>query len=402
MPRILFAGGSLFDGTGAVPAPADVVIDDGRIVDVGTGLDGDEAIDCAGKTLLPGLFDCHVHMMATQIDVMRRLQTPFSYNFYMSVRHLQSTLALGITTVRDAGGSDLGLKQAVADGVVPGPRMQVSITMISQTGGHGDTWMPCGAFIPGFFAQHPGRPDNIVDGPDEMRRKVRELIRNGADVIKVATSGGVLSPRDDPRHAHFNDAELDVLVTEATAAHRYVMAHAQATDGIKRAVRAGIRSIEHGIFLDDEAIGMMLDAGTWLVPTLLAPQGVINAASSGANLTEAALRKAHDVVEIHQESVRRAVAAGVKVAMGTDCPVSPHGTNLEELELMVKHGGMTPEAALTSATSSAAALLGLDGELGTVEAGKRADLVVVDGDALELGTLKERIESVWKDGEQVA
>ena len=402
MARTLFNGGSVFDGTGAAPAPADLVIEDGRIIDVGTGLDGDEAVDCAGKTLLPGLIDCHVHMMATQIDVMRRLQTPFSYNFYMSVRHLQTTLALGITTVRDAGGSDLGLKQAVADGVVPGPRMQVSITMISQTGGHGDTWMPCGAFIPSFFATHPGRPNNIVDGPHEMRRKVRELVRNGADVIKVATSGGVLSPRDDPRHAHFNDEELDVLVTEATAAHRYVMAHAQATDGIKRAVRAGIRSIEHGIFLDDEAIEMMLEAGTWLVPTLLAPQGVINAASSGANLTEAALRKAHETVDVHRDSIRRAVEAGVKVAMGTDCPVSPHGTNLEELELMVKHGGMTPEAALTAATSSAATLLGVDDELGTIEPGKRADLVVVDGDALELGTLKERIESVWKDGERVA
>ena len=398
----LFSGGRVFDGTGSPPEPADVLVEDGRIVDIGTGLDGDEAVDCTGKTVLPGLFDCHVHLMATQIDVMRRLQTPFSYNFYMSVRHAQTTLGLGITSVRDAGGSDLGFKQAVADRVIAGPRMQISITMISQTGGHGDTWMPCGAFIPGFFAQHPGRPHNIVDGPEEMRRKVRELIRNGADVIKVATSGGVLSPRDDPRHAHFNDEELTVLVTEATAAHRYVMAHAQATEGIKRAVRTGIRSIEHGIFLDDEAIGMMLDAGTWLVPTLLAPQGVINAARSGANLTEAALRKAHETVDVHRDSIRRAAEAGVKIAMGTDCPVSPHGTNLEELELMVKHAGMTPEQSLTAATSSAAALLGVDDELGTIEPGKRADLVVVDGDALELSTLPERIDSVWMDGEQVA
>ena len=392
----------MFDGTGAPPSPADVVVEDGRIVDVGPGLDGDEAVDCAGKTVLPGLFDCHVHLMASQIDLMRRLQTPFSYNFYVSVRNLQTTLALGITSVRDAGGSDLGLKQAVADKIVAGPRMQISLTMISQTGGHGDSWMPCGAFIPGFFAQHPGRPHNIVDGPDEMRRKVRELVRSGADVIKVATSGGVLSPRDDPRHAHYTAEELDILVAEATAAERFVMAHAQAAEGIKRAVRAGIRSIEHGIFLDDEAIGMMLDAGTWLVPTLLAPQGVINAARSGANLTEAALKKAHDTVDVHRDSIRRAAEAGVKIAMGTDCPVSPHGTNLEELELMVKHAGLTPEQSLVAATSSAAALLGVDDELGTVEPGKRADLVVVDGDALELGTLTDRIDSVWMDGEKVA
>jgi imidazolonepropionase-like amidohydrolase len=289
----------------------------------------------------------------------------------------------------------------VADGIVTGPRMQVALTMISQTGGHGDTWMPCGAHLPALFAAHPGRPGNIVDGPDEMRRKVRELVRMGADVIKVATSGGVLSPRDDPRHAHFSPEELDVLVTEATTAHRFVMAHAQAADGIKNAVRAGIRSIEHGIFLDDEAIGLMLDRGTWLVPTLLAPQGVINASASGAAITEAALLKAREVVEIHQASVRLAVDAGVKVAMGTDCPVSPHGTNLEELELMVKHGGMTPVDALVAATSSAAELLGVADELGTIAPGKRADLVLVDGDPLELSSLADRIDGVWKDGRPV-
>ena len=401
MTRTLFTGGSLFDGTGSPPAPADVVIEGDRIVDVGTGLDGDEAVDVSGKTLLPGLFDCHVHLMMSQIDLMRRLQTPFSYNFYVSVRNLATTLGLGITSVRDAGGSDLGLKQAVVDKIVAGPRMQISLTMISQTGGHGDSWMPCGATIGGFFGPHPGRPHNIVDGPDEMRRKVRELVRMGADVIKVATSGGVLSPRDNPRHAHFGGDELDVLVAEATAAHVFVMAHAQANEGIKAAVRAGIRSIEHGIYLDDEAISMMLERGTWLVPTLLAPQGVINAARSGANLTEAALRKAHEVVEVHQDSFRRAADAGVKIAMGTDCPVSPHGSNLGELELMMKHGGMSAEQALVAATSSAAALMGVAEDLGTVEPGKRADLVVVDGDGLELATLAERVEQVWMDGERV-
>jgi imidazolonepropionase-like amidohydrolase len=399
MVRTVFTGGQVFDGTGAPPAVADVVVDDGRIVDVGPGLDGDAQVDVAGKALLPGLFDCHLHVMMSQIDLMRRLQTPFSYNFFVAVRNLATTLRLGITTARDAGGADLGVKQAVADGIVPGPRLHVSLTMISQTGGHGDSWMPCGGHIGGFFASHPGRPDNIVDGPDEMRRKVRELVRM---VIRVATSGGGLSPRDDPRHAHFSPGELDVLVAEATAAERFVMAHAQAADGIKNAVRAGIRSIEHGIFLDDEAIGLMLDRGTWLVPTLLAPQGVISASAAGANLTEAALTKAREVVEIHQASFRRAVDAGVKVAMGTDCPVSPHGTNLEELELMVKHGGMSASDALVAATSSAAELMGLADELGTIEPGKRADLVVVDGDPFELGSLADRVEQVWQDGERVA
>jgi imidazolonepropionase-like amidohydrolase len=399
MTRVLFHGGQVFDGTGAPLADADVLVEDGRIVEVGRGLDGDHAVDVSGKAVLPGLFDCHVHLGFSHIDIMRRLQTPFSYNFFVAARSAETTLRLGITNVRDAGGADLGMKQAVNDGLFPGPRMQISLTMISQTGGHADSWMPCGAHV-ALFGQHPGRPHPIVDGPDEMRRKVRELVRMGADVIKVATSGGVLSPRDDPRHAHFNAEELDVLVAEATAAHRYVMAHAQATDGIKNAVRAGIRSIEHGIFLDDQAIAMMLERGTWLVPTLLAPQGVINAAAAGATITEAALRKTHEVIEVHRHSFGRAVAAGVPVAMGTDCPVSPHGTNLAELELMVKHGALTPEQALVTATSNAARLLGVDEEFGTLEPGKRADVVVVDGDPLEFGTLAERIDQVWQDGER--
>jgi len=269
--RTLFHGGRLFDGTGAPAAPADVVVEEGRVVDVGPGLDGDESVDCTGLLVLPGLFDCHVHVIVSRVDMLRELATPFSYQFYEAATNLALTLATGITTVRDASGADLGVKQAVEDGLVAGPRMQISIAMISQTGGHGDGWGICGAHVPSpYFDSHPGRPSGVVDGPEEMRRKVRELIRAGADVIKVATSGGVLSPRDDPRHGHLRDDELEMLVSEATAAGRFVMAHAQATDGIKGAIRAGIRSIEHGIYLDDEAISMMLDRGVWLVPTLVA------------------------------------------------------------------------------------------------------------------------------------
>ncbi len=182
-----------------------------------------------------------------------------------------------MTTVREAGGSDLGVKQAQVTGLASGPKMQISITILSQTGGHGDGWQVCGAHLPGLLDASPGPPHNIVDGPDEMRRKVRELVRAGADVIKVCTSGGVSSPRDDPRHGHYRDDESLVLVAEAAAAGKWVMAHAQATEGIKSAVRTGIRSIEHGIYLDDQAIEMMLAAGTYLVPTLIAPMGVLEA-----------------------------------------------------------------------------------------------------------------------------
>jgi len=401
MTRTVLAGGMVFDGTGAPPARADVVIAGSRILDVGSGLDADDAVDVSGQTVLPGLFDCHVHFVSSgNLDVLYRVRRPFSLKYYEAIANMEATLRTGITSVREAAGSDLGVKQAVEEGLVRGPRMQISISMISQTGGHGDTHMPSG----GCFAWHqsyPGNPSGLVDGPEEMRRRVRELIREGADVIKVATSGGVLSPRDEPRHGHFRDDELEVLVAEATAAGRYVMAHAQATDGIKAAVRTGIRSIEHGIYLDDEAIQMMLDRGTWLVPTLSAPQAVLAASQAGVRVSEEAVRKTHEVIDIHRESFRRAVDAGVKVAMGTDSGVGPHGDNLEELGLMVENSAMTPLEAWAATTSSAAGLLDVADDLGTMAPGKLADLVVLDGDAGELEKLSDRISGVWKDGSRL-
>jgi imidazolonepropionase-like amidohydrolase len=401
MARTVFRGGLVFDGTGTAPASADVAVEDGRIVDVGTGLDGDEAVECSGKTLLPGLFDCHTHVMVSHIDEWRYVQTPFSYRFYEAARNLGATLRAGITTVRDAGGADLGVKRALEDGLIDGPRMHISIRMLSQTGGHGDDWYPFGGEVAALLGPpYPGSPSTIVDGPDAMRVKVRELFRAGADVIKVATTGGVLSPRDDPRHAHFRDDELAVLVAEATAAGIPVMAHAQGSEGIRNAVRAGIRSIEHGIYLDDEAIELMLRNGTWLVPTLVAPQGVITAAEAGASIPEASLHKAREVVDIHRASVRRAVEAGVKVAMGTDSGVTPHGENLRELAIMVE-AGMTPAQSLAATTSAAAELMRVDDRLGTLAPGKLADIVVVDGDALDVATLPERIEAVYMEGRRV-
>ena len=222
MTRTLFTGGSVFDGTGDEPAEADVVLEHGRIVDVGTGLDGDEGVDCAGAVLLPGLFDCHVHVTVSDIGLLARAQKPFSYQFYEAARNLWATLGLGITTVRDASGADLGIKQAVDDGLIPGPRLRIAIGLISQTGGHGDAWMPSGLCLP-LLVPHPGRPDATADGPDEMRRVARTLLRAGADVLKVCTTGGVLSPRDDPRHTQYTPEELEVLVTEAAMQGRSVM-----------------------------------------------------------------------------------------------------------------------------------------------------------------------------------
>ncbi|MBU1227548.1 MAG: amidohydrolase family protein [Actinobacteria bacterium] len=400
MARQLFTNAAVFDGTGTPPAPGEVLVEDGRILDVGSGLDGDEHVDLGGRTLLPGLFDTHVHVVISHVDEWALLHEPFSLQFYEAAHNLKATLGTGITSIRDGGGADLGIKEAVARGMIAGPRMQISVIMLSQTGGHGDGWLASGTDTK-LFMPHPGRPSGVVDGPEEVRRKVRELFRAGADVIKVATSGGVLSPRDDPTHAHFTLAELQMLVAEAASAGKWVMAHAQATDGIKNAIRAGIRSIEHGIYLDDEAIEMMLEHGTYLVPTLVAPSGVLRAAEAGAPIPPVVLDKAEMVVEVHRDSFRRAVAAGVKVAMGTDSGVTPHGENLRELELMAE-GGMAPAEVLRATTAVAAELMGVDVDLGTIEPGKIADLVVLEGDPYAFGGYRDRIRAVYQGGVLVA
>jgi imidazolonepropionase-like amidohydrolase len=400
MTRLVFRGGKVFDGTGTSPAPADVLVEDGSIVDVGPGLDGDEAVELDGSTLLPGLFDCHVHVAISTIDGARLSRTPVSIRILEAARNMETTLRAGITSVRDAGGADMGIREAQRSGLITGPRIQVSISMLSQTGGHGDEWLPSGDRMT-MFGGLPGLVDSVVDGPDEMRRVVRALIRNGADVIKVATSGGVLSPSDDPRHAHFRPAELEVLVEEATVAGRFVMAHAQGADGIKNAIRAGIRSIEHGIYLDDEAINLMLQRGTWLVATLVAPLGVLEAADAGVSFPQAVLDKARLVVDTHAASFRAAVDAGVRIAMGTDTGVTPHGRNLRELALMAKHG-MAPLAVLEATTRSAAQLLGVDDRLGTIEPGKLADFTVVRGDVTDLEALPGRVQAVYQAGVRVA
>ncbi len=400
MARTLFHGGTVYDGTTGRPAEADVVVEDGRILDVGPGLDGDEAVDCSGGYVSPGFFDCHVHVVMDAPSQMRLIETPFSLQFYQAAANLKKTLDIGITSVRDAGGADQGVKEAVQRGMIPGPRMQISIIMLSQTGGHGDDWSICGADAP-FFVPHPGRPSGLVDGPDQVRKRVRELIRAGADVIKVATTGGVLSPRDDPRHPHFRDDEIAEMTAEATAAGIHVMAHAQGAGGIKAALRNGVRSIEHGIFLDEEAIEMMLQHNAWLVPTLHAPRAVIAAAEAGLPIAQSSVDKARFVTEAHEDSVRRAHEAGVRIAMGTDCGVGPHGTNLEELELMVA-AGLSPLEALHATTGSAAELLDVAADRGTIRPGMRADLVVVDGDPDDVSKLGDRVRAVFQDGVAVS
>ncbi len=391
----MFAGARVFDGSGAAPAEADVAVEHGLIADVGRGLDGDERVDLAGKGLLPGLIDCHVHVVHSPGPRHELLQTPFSYRFFRAVANLEATLATGITTARDAAGADLGVKRAVADGLVRGPRLQIAIRLLSQTGGHGDEWQLCG-FAPGLaFPSYPGMPEGVVDGPLEARRRVRELVRAGADWIKVATTGGFSSPVSDPTRPHLRRDELAEIAAEAEAAGRQVMAHAQGLAGVKNALEAGFRSVEHGVWLDDEAIGRMVEQGTWLVPTLLVPVWSLE------NWRPQPKFDLPATIEAHADSFRRAAEAGVRIALGTDCGIVPHGENLRELELMVERG-LPPTQALVAATSSAAGLLGLADSVGTVEPGKRADLVVVDGDPLDLRGLRARIAAVYQDGRLVS
>jgi imidazolonepropionase-like amidohydrolase len=397
--RTVFHGGKVFDGRGTALADGDLVIESGKVVEIGTGLDGDGGVDCAGKALLPGLFDCHVHLTGTYEDDELTVQhRPFSYGFYQTPKNLLTTIALGITSVRDAGGADAGLRKAVNDGLLVGPRMQVAITMLSQTGGHNDEYLPSGGISAGWIS-YPGFPDGVCDGVDGVRQKVREVIRAGADVIKIASSGGFFSPSDDPMHPHFAQDELDMIVSTAADLDTWVMSHAHGPEGIKRAVRAGVRSIEHGTFLDQESAEMMVEAGTWLVPTITSGDTTEELANN-EKLAPEIREKFRNLGRPEFDAMKLAADAGVKVAMGTDAAVMPHGWNLNEIAHMANNG-FTPEQALHAATLSAAELMGWDDTLGSLEPGKIADVVVVDGDPYAFDTLKDRIEQVWKDGVRV-
>ncbi|MFZ5814271.1 MAG: amidohydrolase family protein [Bacillota bacterium] len=410
MPHLLIHNATLIDGTGAPPVPNGAVLLEGnRIKAVGPmaaiAQPAGEVtrLDAGGGFILPGLIDTHVHLMLQGMNLTQMLASPFSLKFYQAIDYMRRTLEAGITTVRDAGGADAGVKQAVEQGLIPGPRMQISISILSTTGGHADFWMPAGVDIP-LFGGYPGNPNGICDGVEQVRKKVREVLRAGAEVIKVCSTGGVLSPTDHPEFTQFTPEELAVMVQEA--AYRKgikVMAHAQGAEGVKNAIRAGVHSIEHGIFLDDEAIELMLERGTFLVPTLLAPLAVVEQAEQVGTMPEHGIRKAKEVLAIHRESIARAYKAGVKIAMGTDAGVMPHGTNLRELGLMCEIG-MSPMEAIVATTKVAAECLGWEDRVGTLAPGKLADLIITRTDPLaEIRSLErtENITLVIKDGQVV-
>jgi imidazolonepropionase-like amidohydrolase len=379
--RVLLAGGSVFDARSGEVSQADVVLAGERIAAVGRGLDADEAVDCAGALLVPGFIDCHTHVCMTE-TAKEPYGLPRSARVLSAVPVLTTLLRLGVTTVRDAWGADAGVRTAVARGWVEGPEVLVSLRQVCTTGGIGDHWNIRSGPID--FFNDPAMPDPVFDGPDEARAVVRRMVRAGADWIKVTASGSLARGRG-VHDVQITDAEFHALVDEAhRLGGRGVMAHAHGARAIEAAARAGVRSVEHGTYLDEAAAAAMAEAGAWLVPTMSTTQSAPDEAAPGAP-------------EAHRGAVALALAAGVPVAMGTDNPVRPHTEVLRELHHLAE-AGLGPAGALRAATWEAARLLGLAEDRGEIAAGKRADLVALHGTDLDVSTLDTRIRTVWHNG----
>lgn len=378
----------VIDGTGARPGRATVVIEDARISAVGPDArikipKGATVIEGEGHALLPGLIDCHIHYcLDAGPDSIRALeQDDPTVTAIKAVTHARATLEGGVTTVRDVGSRDhisISVTRAIRAGLIPGPRTLNAGLAICMTGGH--AW-----FI--------GRQ---ADGTDDVVKAVREQIQAGADIIKFIATGGVLTPGVSPGAAQLSLDELKAGVEEAARAGRRVAAHAHGAAGMKNALRAGVHSIEHGTLLDDEAIALFLKHGTFLVPTLSAIQSGCEMGRQGG-MPDYAVQKSVALGDEQRKTFRKAVKAGVRIAMGTDAgtPFNRHGRNAQELRRMVEFG-MTPMQAVAAATAAAATLLGLDQEIGTIEAGKQADLILVNGNPLDdIALLQEPANVVY-------
>ncbi|MGH9381434.1 MAG: amidohydrolase family protein [Thermoanaerobaculia bacterium] len=403
-PPIVLTAARIFTGVdGSIEENGGVVVRGGEIVAAGSGItvpEGATVIDLGDATLLPGFMDAHVHLTGEMSD---NWYQDFHDNFFRfpteqahyAARWARRTLEAGFTTVRNVGAGDyldIGLRNAIDAGVIPGPRVLTAVHGIGSTGGHCD--------------QEPYPPDRIApattlegtcDGAESCREAVRQQMKFGADVIKICASGGVLSLADPVDVPQLTAAELEAIMSEAHAWGRKVAAHAHGDEAARLAVEAGVDSIEHGTFLSDKTLELMKQKGTWLVPTRMAVEEVGAAAD---NYPPAVAEKARAAAAGHSEMFERALAAGVPIAFGTDSGVSPHGRNAEEFRLMVELG-MEPARALLSATRDAARLLGIESETGTLEPGKAADVVAVPGNPLEDITATERVLFVMRSGEVV-
>jgi len=395
----------MFDGkSNALATPGIVVISEGKIVGVGASATvpaGAEVIDLGDATLMPGFIDAHTHltMMYSEdyakaaLDGLRKPIPEMALDASVNAR---ITLMAGFTTVRDVGSRDYldaGLRNAINRGVVPGPRMLVAVHAIGATGGHCDET----GYREGAIGPETGPEVGVINGADEARRAVRLAHKYGATVIKTCATGGVLSLADAVDTPQLTQAELDALVDEAHALRLKTAAHAHGAEGAKRAIRAGIDSIEHGSFLDDEALDLMKAKGTYYVPTLMATQGLTEQIAKGVPIPPAIKVKAEDAIAHVHATFQRALAKGVKIGLGTDAAVYPHGRNAEEFHQMVDLG-MKPIDALKAGTSSDADLLGLAEKIGTLENGKLADVVAVPGDPVQNIRQTEHVLFVMKEG----
>jgi imidazolonepropionase-like amidohydrolase len=400
-------GGRLIDGTGAGPVGnATIVVRDGRIAEVTTQAGGDwpaeaEIIDAAGMTILPGLIDCHDHLGVHGYDLARRwgIDEPQSTRTLRTAKVLADTLAAGYTAVRDAAGLDAGFKRAIEEGLIPGPRLIVSLAIVSPIGGIGDRTSPSGFAC--CVPHDPLLPDSVVNSLADVRPVVRRMVRAGADVIKCATTGGASSrPEHGPKDGAFNLDEMQALVEEAHALDRRVMCHALGGRGLRIAIEAGADSIEHGCYLDEEPelLDQMARRGIFFVPTLTVYE--YHRKSALPHVRE----RARALEEHHAASIRRALQAGVKIAAGTDAGMHAHPRNALEIGHLVR-AGLTPLEALRAATGWAAECLGRELDYGTIEKGKLADLIVVAPDPLADVTVLQQpdnIALVMKGGEIAA
>lgn len=401
---VLIKDARLIDGRSTEPLErASVVVEDGRINDVieeaaphGTFA---HTIDARGRTIMPGLIDAHVHLGAIDVNVLEQHRNyPTSLAALKIARIIHQTLRQGFTTVRDAGGADWGFKAAIDEGLIDGPTVRVANRPLSQTGGHGDFRRIAEVGDPLSCCPELGYVMQVCDGPDAVLRAAREQLRRGADHVKVMASGGAMSPTDALDSVQFTAEEIARAVSAARAAHTYVMAHAIAPEAIRTCVDAGVRSIEHGNLLDEETAKAMASAGTFLVPTLSVYQNLVEDGASHG-VAQDSLKNAKAALDRGFEAVSIAHRNGVQLASGSDLLGEAAQQKARELELKAEVIGA--QAAIVSATRTNAELLGLDDEIGTIEAGKRADLLVVDGNPLEhVGILRDPacLHVIMKDG----
>ncbi len=382
---LAFVGANLLDGRSPEAAKGGTLVTDaqGRIAAAGgtvraSALTDVDRVDLAGLTLLPGIIDCHVHLALKLEPVHDQVQRSSADIVVRALRTGRDFLEGGVTTIRDAGYTPAGVKRAFATGAFPGPRTQVSCQPLSQTGGHGDDWTPSGALVK---TEMSDLPNGIADGPDEVRKATRMQIRAGADWIKVMATGGVLSAADTPDASQFTVDEMRAIVEEARAAGiRGTLAHAEGTAGIKNALRAGISSIEHGDLIDDEGIDLMLERDVPLIPTFNINFALMSEERiARGEVPPWAVEKMTYLFDRQQVNFLHAVERGVRVVMGTDSFNGMYPP--AELAYMAQYG-LGPFRAIQAATSEGAKLLGLEDEVGTLEAGKVADLIAVLGDPL--------------------